>query len=209
MNIGIIGVAKWLRRAVTLAGTLAAGAAFFAAIPLTLDQSGLHSAAALAGKGNGHDNGRGGGRSNGNGHGHGQGHNKAGDDGILLDSGNDGTGTKLPGSLNAANASPSAFEHANRRSRPGALDAYMDAMSDYAAALESGDTAAQEAALDDAAAALADAANKDIAIDAGVVDAVNQALDGKQDGFEHTGEPGDPIHDAEQAIADRINPPPL
>jgi len=195
--------APWLRRFSLLTGTAAAFAMFLAAVPLTLDQSGLHSGFALAGQGNGKDNGNGGdhgrGAENANGH---------GKTGHSSQSAGGGTKVKLPGSLNATNASPSAFDHANRRSRIGALGAYMDAMLDYAAAVESGDTAAQEAALDAAAAALADAANKDIAIDAGVVDAVNAALDGKREGFEHTGEPGDPIHEAEQAIADRINPPP-
>jgi len=196
-------VAHWSRRLAVLTGTVAAATAFFTAVPLTLDQSGPHPAHALAGKGNGKDNANGGDRGRGAGNA-----NAHGNPGHGSKWSGDGTKVKLPGSLNATNASPRALERANRRSRVGALGAYMDAMADYADAVDSGDVAAQEAALDAAAAALADAANKDIAIDAGVVDAVNQALDGKQDGFEHTGEPGDPIHEAEQEIADRINPPP-
>lgn len=205
MKTGINRATVWSRPLGALVGAVAA-AVFFTAAPLTLDQSGLHSAAALAGKGNGKDNGNGG--DHGRGAGNANGHSQAGFAAGSLN-GNNGTKVKLPGSLNATNASPTALERANRRSRVGALGAYMDAMSDYADAVESGDVDAQEAALDAAAAALADAANKDVAIDAGVVDAVNQALDGKQEGFDHTGEPGDPIHEAEQAIADRINPPPL
>jgi len=205
MKIGMNRATGWSRRLGILAGGTAA-VLFVAATPVTFDQSGVHSASALAGKGNGKDNGNGG--DHGRGAGHANGHGNAGDAGNMSANSN-GAKVKLPGSLNATNASSTAFEHASRRSRVGALGAYMDAMRDYADAVESGDVDAQEAALDAAAAALADAANKDIAISAGVVDAVNQALDGKADGFEHTGEPGDPIHEAEQAIADRINPPPL
>lgn len=202
MKTGINRATAWSQHIFILASALAV-ALFVTAMPLTLDQSGLHSASALAGKGKGNGNGGDRGRGAGNANGH----SKAGFGGVATHA--NGSKVKLPGSLNATNASSRGIEHANRRSRPGALGAYMDAMRDYAAAVESGDADAQEAALDAAAAALADAANKDIAIDAGVVDAVNQALDGKAEGFDHTGEPGDPIHEAEQAIADRINPPPL
>lgn len=210
MNRKSNGTAQWIRRFRAPTGAVAALAVFLAAVPLTLDESGLLAALALAGNGNGKDNGNG--RDNGNGGDRGRGGANANAQrapGHGVQSHGGGTKVKLPGSLNATNASSTAFEHANRRSRVGALAAYMDAMQDYAAAVDSGDVAAQEAALDAAAAALADAANKNIAIDAGVVDAVNEALDGKQAGFEHSGEPGDPIHDAEQAIAERINLHPM
>ena len=70
--------------------------------------------------------------------------------------------------MNASNASPNALANANPRSRVGALGAYMDAMTDYVDALERGDLVGQQQALDTAAAALANAANKNVAIDADV-----------------------------------------
>jgi nucleotide-binding universal stress UspA family protein len=194
-----------VRRISALAGVVIAGAAFVIATPVTVDNSGVHLATVLAGKGNDKDNGNGrDGRSGGNAHGH----SKANRGGDSLD-GMDGKKPKLPGSLNASHASPRALANANRNSPVGALGAYMDAMADYVDALERGDLAAQQEALDAAAAALADAANKDIGIDTGVVDAVNRALNGKSEGFDHTGEPGDPIHEAESEVANRINPPPM
>jgi hypothetical protein len=63
-------------------------------------------------------------------------------------------------------------------------------------------TAALDAAAGDAAGNLEDAANKDGLIDADVVDAVNDLLDGKSTDFTHSGT----VHDSEQAIADIINP---
>jgi hypothetical protein len=201
MNTRRRSVAGQFRRTSALAGAVIAGAALLIVVPLTLDTSGTHIAAALAGKGNGKDNGRGG--AGGNAHGHDKaGHGANGPDDV------DGKKPKLPGSLNAANASPRALDRAGLNSRVGALGAYMDAMADYADAVARGDTAAQEAALDAAAAALDAAANKSVEISTGVVDAVNRALDGKAAGFDHTGEAGDPIHEAESEIADRINPPP-
>jgi len=193
--------ARHARRFLVLTSVLLAGAAFVVATPVMLDGSGAHFAAALAGNGNGKDNGNGGSRAGGNGHGHSKAKNGGGSF--------DGTKQKLPGSLNAVHASPRALAHSNGKSRVGALGAYMDAMTDYLDALETGDVAGQQEALDAAAAALADAANKNIDINTGVVDAVNRALDGKSGGFNHTGEPGDPIHEAESEIADRINPPPV
>ncbi|UCH73937.1 MAG: hypothetical protein JSU82_16725 [Rhodospirillales bacterium] len=191
-----------IRRGAGFALITAFAAATFIAVPVTFDGSDLSSATALAGKGNGKDNGRGGGQGRGGGNGKGNGKaNQA-------SSATGPTKARLPGSLNAANAAPRALDRANPRSRVGALGAYMDAMADYVDAVARDDLEAQEAALDAAAAALADAANKDIEIDAGVVDSLNRALDGKRDGFDHTGEPGDPIHEAESEIADRINPPP-
>ncbi len=208
MNTRRFGMTAWTRRISVLAGTVAVGALGMTAVPLTLDESGLHLASAQAGKGNGKDNGRGGGKGQGNGNAHG--HNKSGNGhGDEWPDDVDGTKLKLPGSLNAAHASPRAMERANRNSRVGALGAYMDAMADYADAVRRGDVLAQQAALDAAAAALADAANKNVAIDAGVVDSLNRALDGKGEGFHHTGEPGDPIHEAEGEIADRINARPV
>lgn len=205
MNSGDNRIAAWTRRFSGLAATAALAATGLVAVPVALDLSGLQPAPALAGKGNGKDNGRGGaqGRGGGNAHGHSKPGHQGGPDGF------DGPKLKLPGSLNAANASPRALDRTNRNSRVGALGAYMDAMADYADAVRRGDLPAQQAALDAAAAALNDAANKNVSIDAGVVDAVNRALDGKGEGFQHTGEPGDPIHEAEQEIADRINAPPL
>jgi len=202
MNTSISSASGRIRRIFLLASVTMAGVAFVVAAPVTLDDSGVHRASALAGKGNGKDNGNG--RDGGNAHGHG----KAKHGGDTLN-GTDGTKVKLPGSLNAANASPTALAHASRNSRVGALGAYMDAMSDYVDALARGDLAAQQEALDAAAAALANAANKNVAIDAGVVDAVNRTLSGKSEGFVHTGAPGDPIHEAESEVADRINPPPV
>lgn len=190
-----------IRRILVLTSGMLAGAAFVIATPVTLDDAGVHFATALAGKGNGKDNGNG--RGGGNGHGHSKG--KHGGDSL---DGTDAPKKKLPGSLNASNASPKALAHANPRSRVGALGAYMDAMADYVDALERGDLVGQQQALDAAAAALANAANKNVAIDTGVVDAVNTTLSGKSEGFTHTATPGDPIHDAESEIADRINPPP-
>lgn len=206
MNSYVHYSAGRVRRLAMIAGAVVAGAAFLIATPVTFDDSGAHFAAALAGKGNGKGNGKDNGNGRGGGNAHGQSKAKHG--------GNpaediDAAKPKLPGSLNASNASPRALSHANPRSRVGALGAYMDAMSDYVDARENGDVPAQQAALDAAAAALANAANKDVQIDTGVVDAVNKALDGKREGFNHTGEPGDPIHEAESEIADRINPPPV
>ena len=203
MNTRVHSAAARIRRLSVMTGAITAGAALLIATPMTFDDSGAHVAAALAGKGNDKDNGSGRDGQNG-GNAHGLSKAKHGGDPL---NGTDGTKLKLPGSLNAANASPTALAHANPRSRVGALGAYMDAMSDYVDALARGDLAAQQEALDAAAAALADAANKNVEIDTGVVDAVNRALDGKSEGFDHTGEPGDPIHEAESEIADRINPP--
>ncbi len=204
MNIYTHSAAARIRRLSVLASVMVAGAAFVIAAPVALDESGLHFSAAVAGKGNGKDNGNG--RGSGRGGGNAHGHSKAKHDGGSLNGPGDEK-LKLPGSLNAANASPTALANASPRSRVGALGAYMDAMADYVDAVERGDLAGQQAALDAAAAALADAANKNVEISTGVVDAVNRTLDGKGEGFTHTGAPGDPIHEAESEIADRINPP--
>jgi len=64
-------------------------------------------------------------------------------------------------------------------------------------------TADLEAAAGDAADFLADAANKDGLIDADIIDAVNEKLDGKSEDFTHS----DVVHNSEQDIADIINPP--
>jgi len=194
-----------IRRVSVLAGAMVAAGAFVIVMPVTVDESGLHHSAAMAGKGNGKDNGNG--RDSGRAGGNAYGHSKAKHGGDMLD-GMGATKVKLPGSLNAAHASPAALSHANGNSRVGALGAYMDAMTDYVDALERGDLVGQQQALDAAAAALADAANKNVEIGTGVVDAVNTTLSGKSAGFSHTGEPGDPIHEAESEIANRINPPP-
>ncbi len=207
MNTIITRIAPQGRRASLLAGALALGVAAAVAIPATVGDWGLQTKMAYAGKGNGKDNGRGGGNGGNRGGGHGYGHAKASKGGASFD-GMNGSKTKLPGSLNAAHASPRALDRASDRSRVGALGAYMDAMRDYVDALANGTEADQQAALDAAAAALADAANKDHLIDAQVVDAVNAMLDGKKSGFSHTAVAGDPIHDAESEIANRINPPP-
>jgi hypothetical protein len=131
------------------------------------------------------------------------------------------------GSLNAAHASSQAFDHANRNSRVGALADYMDAMTDYRdaiadlnaymASLAVGEEpeadllgpleAAVDEAFDRAVGSLEDAANKDSLIDADVVHAVNEMLNGKSADFSHENLDGDAIHDSETAVAGAVNPP--
>lgn len=79
------------------------------------------------------------------------------------------------------------------------LESQKSDLQDQAEAL----TAAVDAAAADAAGNLEGAANKDGLIDGDVVHTVNGMLDGKTSGFTDSG----PIHDAEQSIADIINPP--
>ncbi|MFQ5973907.1 MAG: hypothetical protein ACE5Q3_16395, partial [Alphaproteobacteria bacterium] len=129
---------------------------------------------------------------------------------------------KVPGSLNAAHASVSAFRNANENSRVGLLALYMAAMADYQAAVEvindpeaTDEEKAQaeldaQAALEASARHLANASNKDDQIDAKAMHSVNRLLDGKAEGFDHIGdepgEVGNPIHDAEDDIARLVNP---
>ena len=188
--------------------------------PVTIDSDGLAGNSAMArGGGNG---GGGNGNGGGNGGGHGKGHGKGGGGGQILLLGNPDTGggnanghSHAPvhshdtlsvndngetasqlGSLNAAHASPKAFENANGNSVIGALKNYMDALVDYIAG----------GSPQPAADALADAANKDALIDQNLIDEVNSMLDGKTGDFSHESIGGDPVHDTEDDIADLINP---
>lgn len=110
------------------------------------------------------------------------------------------------GSLNAAHASEAAFANASEDSVVGRLSAYMEDMKAYLDSL-GGSDGEQNAALEAAAADLAGAANKDTKLNADTIDAVNALLDGKADGFTHEAVDGDPVHDAESALADLVNPP--
>ena len=193
-----------------------AGVAIFALAaglftPVAIDSGGFAANSAMA---------RGGGNG-GNGNGHGKGHGKGGDGGrILLGTAETGGGNanghsharthshdtlsandkgetaSQLGSLNAAHASPKAFENANGNSVIGALKSYMDALVDYIAG----------GSPQPAADALADAANKDALIDQNLIDEVNSMLDGKTGDFSHESTGGDPVHDTEDDIADLINP---
>lgn len=187
--------------------------------PVAIDSDGFAANSAMArGAGNG-GGGNGGGNAGGRGGGRGSGHGKGGGGGQMLILGTAGAGgggatghshapvhshDNLPandkgetaaqlGSLNAAHASPKAFENANGNSVIGALKNYMDALVDYIAG----------GSPRPAADALADAANKDQLIDENLIDEVNSLLDGKTGDFSHDS----PVHNTEDDIADLINPP--
>ncbi len=193
-----------------------AGVAIFALAaglltPVAIDSGGFAANSAMA-RGGGNGGGNGGGR----GGGHGNGHGKGGGQTLLLGSAGTGGGgatghSHAPvhshgnlsandngetaaqlGSLNAAHASPKAFENANGNSVIDALKNYMDALVDYIAG----------GSPQPAADALADAANKDALIDQNLIDEVNSMLDGKTGDFSHDS----PVHDTEDDIADLINP---
>ena len=80
----------------------------------------------------------------------------------------------------------------------GALRDYMDSLVAF---VFGGD--AQDAL--DAADALQRAANKDALIDPGVIDAVNELLDGKSEDFSHDNVAGDPVHESEDDIFNLID----
>lgn len=208
------------------------GVTFIAALgipaPFTIDIGGPSMQQALAGRGGGNGGGHGGG------HGHGRGGisetaaNLAGVSGAEANarrtradrpsvsaiseakgpaansSAVTGKTALALGALNAAHASEAAFANASEQSVIGKLSAYMDEIKAYLETL-GGTEAEQNAALEAAADDLADAANKDTEIDAETVDAVNTLLDGKAHGFTHEATDGDPVHDAETAIADLVN----
>lgn len=214
------------------------GVALIAALgisaPFTVDSGGLSMREALAGRGGGNGGGRGGGHDHGHGSGGGMSAsasdlsgasgaaagahgNRAGKAPASVTSDGDGpsdnsaaatgeTAMSL-GSLNAAHASETAFANASEDSVVGKLSAYMEDIKAYLDSLD-GSEDEQNAALEAAAADLADAANKDELLDAETIDALNTLLDGKADGFTHDAVDGDPVHDAEPAIADLVNPPP-
>lgn len=230
--LGIPATARCTRLAASVLGA-ALIAALGISAPITVDSGGPSMQDALAGRGGGNGGGRGGDHGRGHGGGGMSGsvsdlsgtspaaagahRNQADDAPVSVTSGGDGPSDKPAaaagatamslGSLNAAHASETAFANASEGSVVGILSAYMEDIKAYLDALD-GSEAEQDAALEDAAADLADAANKDDQLDAETIDALNTLLDGKGDGFTHDAVDGDPVHDAEPAIADLVNPPP-
>ena len=174
-----------IRGVAVLAVAVVAGA-LIASLPVTIDGGSLGHKTALA-VGNG--NGNGGVGSAGQG--------KGATNGGL---GGDSSGLR---SLNSARADTQAFVHANRDHSPvGQLATYMEAIVAYLAAVDADDEEAAALALGDAAAALQAAANGGI-IDADVLDAVNELLDGKYGGFTHDADavdPLDPVHGTEPDV---------
>jgi hypothetical protein len=199
-----------------------AGVAIFALAagllaPVAIDSDGFAANSAMARGGGNGGGGNGGGNGGGRGGGHGNGHGKGGGGQVLLlgtagaggggatghshapvhshgnlSADDNGETASRLGSLNAAHASPKAFENANGNSVIGALKNYMDALVDYIAG----------GSPRPAADALADAANKDELIDKNLIDEVNSLLDGKTGDFSHDS----PLHNTEDDIADLINP---